>query len=171
MPLLPSLSSAPKIFLFATSETKGTAPRLPLLGTAVAELRGMLDDGWLERPPLPMTLTSVRDGDDLRPGKFPTSSSFVELVRFTGGEELMGPVLSKTPLTELEPGRTGEVFDALDKVCDGILIEIGVAGPTAGVDAVEPTPLLFAGGVLAATSELLSWEAVSSPCSWTEVTC
>jgi len=38
-----------------------------------------------------------------------------------------------------------------------------------GVEAVEPIPPLLGGGVLATLSELLSWDAVSSACSWTEV--
>lgn len=126
MPLLPSLSSAPKIFLFAISETEGTEPRFPLLGTAVAELRGMLDVGWPERLPLPMPLTSARDGDDLWPGKLTMSSSLVRFVKFTGGEELMALVLSNPARIELELESTAEAFDTLDKLCAGTLMAMGV---------------------------------------------
>jgi hypothetical protein len=64
------------------SEAEGTEPRAPLLGITPG-LREILDEGWLERPPLPMPLASpvsTREGDDdLWPGKPAISSSFAEL--------------------------------------------------------------------------------------------
>jgi len=38
-----------------------------------------------------------------------------------------------------------------------------------GVEVAELIPPLLGGGVLATLSELLSWDAVSSACSWTDV--
>ena len=166
MPLLPSLSSAPKMFLFAMSEAVGTAPTAPLVGTTLLGLRGILADGWLERPPLPMPLTSPvseRDGDDLRPGKL--SSSFAAIGRLKGEEELTGPLFSMAPRIEAEPGRLTVAVETLDKLWPET---IGVAWLPTGVDtADEPITLFLAGGVLATVSELLSWEAESSTCSWT----
>jgi hypothetical protein len=88
-----------------------------LLGITTG-LRGILDEGWLERPPLPMPLAnpaSAREGDDLRPGKPAISSSFIELPSVAGEEGLEGAAFSKTPRTEVEPGRVGE---AADKSCN-----------------------------------------------------
>ena len=60
---------------------------------------------------------SAREGDDIRPGKPATSSSFIELPSVMGEEGLEGAAFSKTPRTEVEPGRVGEAADKPGTVC------------------------------------------------------
>lgn len=171
IPLLPSLSSATNTFLLVISEAGETEPRGPLLETMFAETRGMLFVVWFDRLLLLiflMSATSESDGDGLRPGKLLISSSFILLDWITKDEALTALLNSKELRTEFEPGVTDEMAGGLDELDSGTFIETGVAKLPAGVVAVELTVLLLGGGVLAPTSELLSWEAVSSACSWKE---
>lgn len=148
------------------SEAEGTAPTAPFPGTTLLALRGILADGWVERPPLPIPLTSPaseRDGDDLRPGRL--SSSLAEGDRLKAEEELVVPVFSVTTRIEPETGRLAEAVETLDKLWAETL---AVAWLPTGVDAAEePITLLLGGGVLGTVSELMSWGAVSSTCSGT----
>lgn len=80
------------------------------------------------------------------------------------------PVLSKRPWEEFESGRT-EGDEAPDKLCGGRFSGAGVTWLPAGVAAAEELIVLLFGGGVFAISELLSWEAVSSTCSWEELPC
>lgn len=170
IPLLPSLSSATNMFLLVISEVEETEPRGPLLETMFPDTTGMLFVIWFDRLFLPiflMSATSESDGDGLRTGKLLISSSFTVLDWFTN-EALTALLTSKELRREFEPGVTDEMGGGLDKLGTITFIETGVAKFATGVVAVELTVLLLGGGVLAPTSELLSWEAVSSACSWKE---
>jgi hypothetical protein len=86
------------------------------LATLLA-LRGIQADGWLERPPLSIPLTSPtseRDGDDLRPGRL--SSSLAEGDTLKVEEELVVPVFFMTTQIEPETGRLAEAMETLDKL-------------------------------------------------------
>ena len=64
---------------------------------------------------MPLTSpASAKDGGDLCPGKLPSSSSFMEVERITGDEELVAPVLSVTR-TEFEPDRIVEALGTPEK--------------------------------------------------------
>jgi len=161
IPLLPSLSSAPNMFRLVISEAEGTTPRAPILETVFPEPRGMLAVAWFDKLFLPLTsAVSESDGDGLRVGKLLISSSFGEVDWFT-------IAFSKIFRTEFEPGRMAAA-GALDKLRPETLTEAGVAWLPVGVEVEELIPPLLGGGVFATMSELLSWDAVSSACSWTE---
>lgn len=165
IPLFASLSSDPRIFLFANSDAKGTAPSVMLLlGTVPTELRGTLTGGWLGMVPRPIprvsAAVSVRAGDDLRTGKFTASSSLATFGRFRG-EEGIAP--SRTPRMEPEPGTEADAVGDEERWVEGFAKAVWLAGRLDGFE--ELSMLVLEGGVLGTVSELLSWEFVSS-CSW-----
>lgn len=153
MPSLLNLSSAANVFLFVMSEEAGLAPRVPLTVASIS----------------PVNPESPIEGG-LWVNKFALCSSLEGLGGLIAEGELGAPEVSREPWTEDRPGRTAPIAEAPEIRGDTILDVIGIAWGPANIDP-EPAGLYLAGGDFALTSELPSWELVSSARSWDGTPC
>ena len=70
-----------------TSDVEGTAPRAPLLGIVLPEIRTDVDNRLVSAPlPTPLSPVLASAGDDLLPGKLGISSSLAEYEILMGDE-------------------------------------------------------------------------------------